>query len=132
LSVDSLEKVKHSGLMENLDNTNESAQEHVVEKMVSGQEGCEGKEVMADGGLLKGKEVAEEPVGVKDSCDNDRWQDLEKMTLGDFFDYLEVHLPKKIYDKSENIILDLTEKARKCHEFRLQRNEDEKGKPVTN
>ncbi|KAM0042085.1 putative transcription factor interactor and regulator FHA-SMAD family [Helianthus debilis subsp. tardiflorus] len=105
----------------------ESAQENVAEN----QECCDGKGVMADGSSLKGKGVVEESECMKDGGDNDRWKDLEKMTLGDFFDYLEVQLPKEIYDKSEKIISDLEEKARKCHEFRLQRNESGKGKLVT-
>ncbi|KAI3705286.1 hypothetical protein L1987_75521 [Smallanthus sonchifolius] len=118
--VNSLEKVKNNGLGENLDTNNES-----------GQECCEGKDAMADESSLKGKEVPEESESMKDGCDNGRWLDLEKMTLGDFFDYLEVQLPNEIHDKSEKIISDLAEKARKCQEFRLQRNEHGKGKLVT-
>ncbi|MFS7938282.1 putative transcription factor interactor and regulator FHA-SMAD family [Helianthus anomalus] len=116
-------EVKDSGLGVN----DESAQENVAEN----QECCHGKGVMADGSSLKGKGVVEEWECMEDGGDNDRWKDLEKMTLGDFFDYLEVQLPKEIYDKSEKIISDLEEKARKCHEFRLQRNESGKGKLVT-
>ncbi|KAJ0747429.1 putative transcription factor interactor and regulator FHA-SMAD family [Helianthus annuus] len=118
-----LGEVKDSGLGENLGVDDESAAEN--------QECCDGKGVMADGSSLKGKGVVEESECMKDGGDNDRWKDLEKMTLGDFFDYLEVQLPKEIYDKSEKIISDLEEKARKCHEFRLQRNESGKGKLVT-
>ncbi|KAI3725868.1 hypothetical protein L1987_65664 [Smallanthus sonchifolius] len=130
LEVDRLEKVKNSGLGDNLETNDESAQEHVVEKLVSSQECCEGKDVTAAESSLKGKEVAEESECMKDGCDNGRWLDLEKMTLGDFFDYLEVQLPKEIHEKSEKIISDLAEKARKCHEFRLQRNEHGKGTAV--
>ncbi|KAI3784560.1 hypothetical protein L1987_43661 [Smallanthus sonchifolius] len=127
LEVDRLEKVKNSGLGDNLETNDESAQEHVVEKLVSSQECHEGKNVMADESSLKGKEVAQESQCMKDGCDNGRWLDLEKMTLGDFFYYLEVQLPKEIHEKSEKIISDLAEKARKCHEFRLQRNKHGKG-----
>ncbi|KAM0033890.1 putative transcription factor interactor and regulator FHA-SMAD family [Helianthus debilis subsp. tardiflorus] len=122
-----VDEVKYSGLGENLGANDESAQENVAEN----QESCDGKGVVADGSSLKGKGVVEESECMKDGCDNDRWKDLEKMTLGDFFDYLEVQLPKEIYDKSEKIISDLEEKARKCHEFRLQRNESGKGKLAT-
>ncbi|KAF5790916.1 putative forkhead-associated (FHA) domain, SMAD/FHA domain superfamily [Helianthus annuus] len=122
-----VDEVKDSGLGENLGANDESAQENVAEN----QECCDGKGVVADGSSLKGKGVVEESECMKDGCDNDRWKDLEKMTLGDFFDYLEVQLPKEIYDKSEKIIAALEEKARKCHEFRLQRNESGKGKLVT-
>ncbi|KAI3776842.1 hypothetical protein L1987_46632 [Smallanthus sonchifolius] len=132
---DPLEIVKDSGLGENLYTNNESAQEHVVEP----QKDCEGKEVMVDESSLQGKEVAEESEYRKDGCegivkdtgpDDGQWLDLEKMTLSDFFDYLEMQLPKEIYDKSEKIISELKEKARKCHEFRVQRNENGKGKLV--
>ncbi|KAF5962180.1 hypothetical protein HYC85_003389 [Camellia sinensis] len=55
--------------------------------------------------------------------------DLEKMTLGDWFDYLEVYLPKQIYDETEEIILRMKQKAEKFHEFVLQqKNDKEKGK----
>ncbi|MFS7970239.1 putative transcription factor interactor and regulator FHA-SMAD family [Helianthus anomalus] len=122
-----VDEVKDSGLGENLGANDESAQENVAEN----EESCDGKGVMADGSSLKGKGVVKDSECMKDGCDNDRWKDLEKMTLGDFFDYLKVQLPKEIYDKSEKIISDLEEKARKCHEFRLQRNESGKGKLVT-
>ncbi|THG20878.1 hypothetical protein TEA_003102 [Camellia sinensis var. sinensis] len=50
--------------------------------------------------------------------------DLEKMTLGDWFDYLEVYLPKQIYDETEEIILRMKQKAEKFHEFVLQQKND--------
>nr|XP_043623181.1 FHA domain-containing protein At4g14490-like [Erigeron canadensis] len=104
------------------------------------------KEAVVDGSLVKspseiadmdkGKELAEELEYSQDGSegmvndsgpDESRWVDLEKMTLGDFFDYLEVQLPKEIHEKIEKINSDLRETARKCHELRLQADENRKG-----
>ncbi|KAD4586530.1 hypothetical protein E3N88_24131 [Mikania micrantha] len=109
--------------LKNLDTNNESAQEHMVEKFVSIQECCEGKDAMGEQSSSKGKEVEKDSNSTNNGSDEGQWLDLEKMTLGDFFDYLEVQLPKEIYDESEKIISNLAEKARKCYEFRVQRNE---------
>ncbi|KAI3736052.1 hypothetical protein L6452_15584 [Arctium lappa] len=143
--VDQLENVENSGLEGNLDTTNESAQDLVAEKLVLMQEGCQGKEAIVDRSSLKGssevahqvhvdkgKEVVEELEYRRDGCedlvkgigpDSSHWLDLEKMTLGEFFDCLKVQLPKEMYDKSEKILSHLKENARKCHEFRLQKSE---------
>ncbi|KAI3499934.1 hypothetical protein L1887_35748 [Cichorium endivia] len=82
-----------------LEANNESTQDHVAE------------------GSMKENDV-----------DTSRWQDLEKMTLGDFFDYLKWYLPKEIRDKTEEIISQLPEKTREYREARLQRNEKSKSK----
>ncbi|XP_071718421.1 FHA domain-containing protein At4g14490-like [Rutidosis leptorrhynchoides] len=75
----------------------------------------------------KGKGVVNE---VEDKQDNDAGKEtlrdncrvwvLEKMTLGDFFDYLEEQMVKEIHEESEKIIADLEEKARRVNEFRRQ------------
>ncbi|XP_076914629.1 uncharacterized protein LOC143573709 [Bidens hawaiensis] len=101
-------------LGENLESNNEPVEEQ-LEKMVSTQEGCEGSS--------KGKKE-----DMKYGCYNEKWNDLEKMTVDDFFDYLEWQFAKEICEKSEKIIADMTEKARKYHEFRRQINESGKGK----
>ncbi|XP_024978446.1 FHA domain-containing protein At4g14490-like [Cynara cardunculus var. scolymus] len=143
--VDPLENVENSGMERNLDTTNGSAQDLVAEKLVLMHEGCEGKEAAVDRSspkgsselahqvhVDKGKEVAEELEYRQNGCedlvkdigsDSSQWLDLEKMTLGEFFDCLKGQLPKEIYEKSEKILSHLKENARKCHEFRLQRNE---------
>ncbi|XP_071732188.1 uncharacterized protein [Rutidosis leptorrhynchoides] len=107
--IDSLENVKVSSLTENevLDGGSSINDSLKVDK---------GKEVVNE---LEDKRERDE--GKETLHDNARW-DLEKMTLGDFFDYLEVEMVKEIYEKSEKIIAELEEKARKCNEFRRQMN----------
>ncbi|KAJ8526755.1 hypothetical protein K7X08_029232 [Anisodus acutangulus] len=46
--------------------------------------------------------------------------DLEKMTLGEWLDYLEVYLPKQIVDSTEEMILGMKQKAEKFQVFMLQ------------
>ncbi|GKC68677.1 FHA domain-containing protein-like protein [Tanacetum coccineum] len=115
---------------------NEPSQDQVVEKLVLMEEGRDGMESVAGGSSVKGsskvadvdkgKKVAEELKSRQDGAkgstkktepDSRKW-DLEKMTLGGFFDYIEEQLPKQIIDESEKIIADLEEKARQCYRIR--------------
>lgn len=41
----------------------------------------------------------------------------EKMSLGEWFNYLEVNLPKQIMDAIEEMIMHMKQKAEKIHEF---------------
>ncbi|XP_018441705.1 FHA domain-containing protein At4g14490-like [Raphanus sativus] len=41
--------------------------------------------------------------------------DLEKMTLGDWFEYMKVHLRKRIVDKTEKMIEDMRSKSLRVH-----------------
>ena len=60
-------------------------------------------------------------------ADNLNVLDLEKMTLGEWFDYLEEYLPKHIIDTTEEMILGMKQQSEKCHEFKLQqKNSNEK------
>ncbi|KAK9713685.1 hypothetical protein RND81_06G044400 [Saponaria officinalis] len=59
--------------------------------------------------------------------------DLEKMTLGEWFDYLEAYLPKQIYDVTDEIIDDMRKRAKQFDAFMLkQQQQKAKGKlPMT-
>ncbi|KAL6953995.1 hypothetical protein U1Q18_008315 [Sarracenia purpurea var. burkii] len=55
--------------------------------------------------------------------------DLEKMTLEEWFDYLEVYLPKQIFEKTEEMILGMNKSAEQFYDFiSKQKNDKEKGK----
>ncbi|KAK9136670.1 hypothetical protein Sjap_007264 [Stephania japonica] len=52
------------------------------------------------------------------SASNDsRRTDLEKMTLGEWFDYLEVYLPKQINETAEEIISSIRERSNQFNDF---------------
>lgn len=110
VSEEVAEDVKDNLLGDTLETKVGSAEEHVVERLVSTQKDGEGKKDGCEG------------IVNETGFDDGRWQDLEKMTLLDFFSYMEVQLPKEVYDKSEKIISGLKEKACKCHEYRLLTN----------
>ncbi|KAL2321116.1 hypothetical protein Fmac_030085 [Flemingia macrophylla] len=45
------------------------------------------------------------------------WPDLKSMTLGQWFDFLELHLPKQIIDESEEMIDSMTRKSERLREY---------------
>ncbi|KAH6834562.1 hypothetical protein C2S53_002521 [Perilla frutescens var. hirtella] len=46
--------------------------------------------------------------------------DLEKMTLGEWFEYMEVYEPQYIIEESEKMLAEMRRKAERCHEYMLQ------------
>ncbi|XP_045823515.1 FHA domain-containing protein At4g14490-like [Trifolium pratense] len=81
------------------------------------------------GGAKGNKKLQEECVGEgdgKENCDekekenlngDDNWPDLTKMTLGEWFDFMEVYLPKKINDETEAIIDSMRQKAERLRQY---------------
>ncbi|XP_073133586.1 FHA domain-containing protein At4g14490-like [Henckelia pumila] len=53
--------------------------------------------------------------------------DLEKMTLWECFDFLEVHLPKQIVDATEEMISGMEQNVRKLNEFMLLKKDKDEG-----
>lgn len=110
-------------------------EEKAVEELNSGHDTCVGEKgkLEEDGvdGLVKdGTNLGGEcdvglasTSGTKGSSvevDKEEVVDLDKMKLGEWFDYLEVYLPKQIIDATEEMISKMRHKAEKLHEFMLQ------------
>ncbi|KAL3528133.1 hypothetical protein ACH5RR_012789 [Cinchona calisaya] len=85
-------------------------------------DGMVGKEGVNSG--VEGCGASANTSGVKNR--NSYELDLEKMTMGEWLDYLEVNLPKQIFDDTEEMILGMRQKAKKFHEFMLQRKNSKK------
>ncbi|OMO95547.1 hypothetical protein COLO4_15806 [Corchorus olitorius] len=63
---------------------------------------------------------------VKKSCDERVELDLEKMTLGEWFDYLEVHLPKQIIETTDEMIEGIRKKGERLQQYMVEQKK--KGK----
>lgn len=97
-------------------------------------------------GGAKGRKQKEECVGAaaaaagggKETCDDGRekenlngdesgnWPDLEKLSLGEWFDFLEVHLPKQIIDATEEMFDSMRQKAERLREYITTQQENHK------
>ena len=97
------------------------------------KEACDGREegnLKRDDGNcpdLKGRKrelqkEGEDGNSVEEACDGN-WPDLNKMTLGDWFDFLEVYLPKQIIDETEEMIDLMTQKAERLREYIVEKQQ---------
>ncbi|KAL9410789.1 hypothetical protein AB3S75_044545 [Citrus x aurantiifolia] len=93
-------------------------------------------EVQADGNEnLKSEEVAKEGDAketrdkVEDTVDNgvqEQKVDLAKMTLGEWFDYVEVYLRKQILNTTEEMIKEMKNKAERVHKYMIEEKKKKK------
>ncbi|KAL9410803.1 hypothetical protein AB3S75_044556 [Citrus x aurantiifolia] len=93
-------------------------------------------EVQADGNEnLKSEEVAKEGDAketcdkVEDKVDNgvqEQKVDLAKMTLGEWFDYMEVYLRKQILNTTEEMIEEMKSKAERVHKYMIEEKKKKK------
>lgn len=93
-------------------------------------------EVQADGNEnLRSEEVAKEGDAketcdkVEDKVDNgvqEQKVDLAKMTLGEWFDYMEVYLRKQILNTTEEMIEEMKNKAERVHKYMIEEKKKKK------
>lgn len=112
-----------------------SEEDEVIEKLERDQKDCEeavernanegiernNPEVVEAEFRMEGCEGSVSNVGINVSeVQVEEEVDLEKMTLGEWLDCLEVYLPKQIIDATEEVILGMKHKTEKYQEFMLQ------------
>ncbi|KAI3900368.1 hypothetical protein MKW92_003008 [Papaver armeniacum] len=87
--------------------------------------------------ILQEEELCEEFAstsdgGVRENLVEENKVDFEKMTLGEWFDYMEVYLPKQIRKTTEEIVSSMRERSRQFSQFMLEQQQlqqkDGKGK----
>ncbi|KAK9713676.1 hypothetical protein RND81_06G043500 [Saponaria officinalis] len=85
-----------------------ASEDQVMEELASG-------EIPEETGIsYRGGMTDHEPVPTPD---------LEKMTLGEWFDYLEAYLPKQIYDVTDEIVDHMRKRAKQFDAFMLEQQQ---------
>ncbi|OIW10397.1 hypothetical protein TanjilG_05545 [Lupinus angustifolius] len=75
----------------------------------------------------KGEDCSAQEENLGGICN---WPDLEKMSLGDWFDFLEIQLPKQIIGSTEEIIDSMRHKAERLRDYITEQNNDKGKMPV--
>ncbi|KAG6408876.1 hypothetical protein SASPL_131902 [Salvia splendens] len=71
-------------------------------------------------GELKNTGIEENVTSSVEAGKGKMMADLEKMTLGEWLDFLAVYEPQQIIAETEEMLADMRQKAERCHEFMLQ------------
>ncbi|CAL0312071.1 unnamed protein product [Lupinus luteus] len=83
------------------------------------------KENIAD--ERKGEDCSAQEENLGGNCN---WADLDKMSLGEWFDFLEIQLPKQIIGSTEEIIDSMRHKAERLRDYITEQNNDKGKMPV--
>ncbi|KAJ6721769.1 NUCLEAR INHIBITOR OF PROTEIN PHOSPHATASE-1 [Salix viminalis] len=98
--------------------TVEDVHEEITEKEMDLGEKCNDT---AKGNGTKDDDVSEAPVGANESSEKGKeLPDLEKMTLEEWFDSMEVDLPKQILEVTEEIVEGMRRKAERVREYMIE------------
>ncbi|KAJ6313268.1 hypothetical protein OIU77_014719 [Salix suchowensis] len=98
--------------------TVEDVHEEITEKEMDLGEKCNDT---AKGNGTKEDDVSEAPVGANESSEKGKeLPDLEKMTLEEWFDSMEVDLPKQILEVTEEIVEGMRRKAERVREYMIE------------
>ncbi|KAK7266870.1 hypothetical protein RIF29_19528 [Crotalaria pallida] len=82
-----------------------------------------------DGVVKETRDDVDERKGEEENVNvngNGNWPDMEKMSLGEWFDFLEVQLPKQIIDATEDMIDSMRHKADRLSEYIIEQNNNDK------
>uniref|UniRef100_A0A6N2N1V3 FHA domain-containing protein n=1 Tax=Salix viminalis TaxID=40686 RepID=A0A6N2N1V3_SALVM len=98
--------------------TVEDVHEEITEKEMDLGEKCNDT---AKGNGTKEDDASEAPVGANESSEKGKeLPDLEKMTLEEWFDSMEVDLPKQILEVTEEIVEGMRRKAERVREYMIE------------
>ncbi|KAK7362783.1 hypothetical protein VNO77_04905 [Canavalia gladiata] len=117
-----VEEAKNVRVNRNSKNTRSVAKEG--SRSSSLERGVENVEKMKTRGATEKRELMEESCEGRENENlnggDGHWPDLKKMSLGEWFDFLEVHLPKQIIGATEEMIESMTQKAERLRNYIIQ------------
>lgn len=87
------------------------------EAQVDGEENLKSNEAAKEGDVKESGDKVEDKEG---NGVEEHKVDLAKMTLGEWFDYMEVYLRKQILDSTEKMIEEMKSKAERVHKYMIE------------
>lgn len=117
LAMNAQEEVKEVANEEKVE-TVEDVHEEIAEKETSFGEKCNDT---AKGNDAKDGDVSEAQVSANENLEKGKeLPDLEKMTLEEWFNYMEVDLPKQILEVTEEMVEGMRRKAERVREYMIE------------